>query len=107
MSCHHLSGLIIGSVQVWQWRRTVTEAFQSPNHFSHLIIFLTSSSGGAGAVVAALTDLSFNPKGYAAVFVNNFVTALFLVMIKRTTAKCGLTTTVTPLLLPKPYYLSC
>lgn len=47
----------------------------------------------SGAVVAALTDLSFNPKGYAAVFVNNFVTALFLVMIKRTTAKAGLTTT--------------
>mmetsp|Transcript_315 Transcript_315/g.904 ORF Transcript_315/g.904 Transcript_315/m.904 type:complete len:328 (+) Transcript_315:347-1330(+) len=47
----------------------------------------------AGAVIAALTDLTFNVRGYAAVFVNNLVTALFLVMIKRISSKAGLTTT--------------
>lgn len=55
--------------------------------------YLTISVMLSGAAVAALTDMSFSPKGYAAVFINNFVTALFLVMIKRTTAKAGLTTT--------------
>lgn len=49
-----------------------------------------------GAVIAALTDLTFNVRGYAAVFANNLLTALFLVMIKRTSSKAGLTTTVPP-----------
>ena len=37
----------------------------------------------AGAMVAAATDLSFNAGGYAAIGVNNLMTALYLVMMKR------------------------
>lgn len=63
-----------------------------------------------GAVIAALTDLTFNVRGYAAVFANNLLTALFLVMIKRTSSKAGLTTTVPPplpVLLLLPAGLAC
>ena len=35
-----------------------------------------------GALVAASTDLSFNPWGYAAVFTNDLFSAAYLVMLK-------------------------
>ena len=47
----------------------------------------------AGAVIAALTDLTFNLKGYAAVIGNNFLTALYLIMVKTTPSSSGLSTT--------------
>ena len=48
---------------------------------------------GAGAIIAALTDLTFNLRGYAAVIGNNFLTALYLIMVKTTPSSSGLTTT--------------
>ena len=47
----------------------------------------------AGAIIAALTDLTFNLYGYAAVIANNFLTALYLIMVKMTPSSSGLTTT--------------
>ena len=47
----------------------------------------------AGAIIAALTDLTFNLYGYAAVIANNFLTALYLIMVKTTPSSSGLTTT--------------
>lgn len=47
----------------------------------------------AGALVAAATDLSFQPAGYAAVLANDLLTALYLVRVKATPATQGLTTT--------------
>jgi len=46
-----------------------------------------------GALVAASTDLSFNLYGYVSVGLNDFLTALYLVMVKRSPATQGLTTT--------------
>jgi solute carrier family 35 len=43
--------------------------------------------------VAAATDLSFNVYAYLAVFSNDFLTALYLVMVKNTPVTSGLTTT--------------
>ena len=47
----------------------------------------------AGAVVAAATDLTFSLYGYVAVIINNFLTALYLIMVKNSPATAGLTTT--------------
>lgn len=47
----------------------------------------------AGALVAASTDLTFNFYGYVSVGLNDFLTALYLVMVKRSPATQGLTTT--------------
>ena len=47
----------------------------------------------AGAVVAAATDLTFSLYGYIAVVINNFLTALYLIMVKNSPATSGLTTT--------------
>lgn len=47
----------------------------------------------AGAIVAASTDLTFNLYGYASVGLNDFLTALYLVMVKKSPATQGLTTT--------------
>jgi hypothetical protein len=47
----------------------------------------------AGACIAALSDLSFNLYGYAAVLGNDFLTALYLILVKNTPAINGLTTT--------------
>jgi len=44
-----------------------------------------------GALIAAATDLSYNPRGYAAVLCNDVLTALYLIMVKNTNK--GLTTT--------------
>ena len=44
--------------------------------------------------MAAATDLSFNLYGYAAVFGNDFMTALYLIMVKNTPTAGTLTTTV-------------
>lgn len=46
-----------------------------------------------GAVVAAATDLTFSLYGYVAVIINNFLTALYLIMVKNSPATAGLTTT--------------
>lgn len=46
-----------------------------------------------GAIIAALTDLTFNLRGYVAVFTNNLFTAAYLVMIKNVKAAKDLTTT--------------
>ncbi|DBA68247.1 hypothetical protein WJX79_002261 [Trebouxia sp. C0005] len=46
-----------------------------------------------GAVVAAATDLTFSLYGYVAVVINNFLTALYLIMVKNSPATSGLTTT--------------
>lgn len=43
--------------------------------------------------MAASTDLSFNLYGYVFVGLNDFLTALYLVMVKRSPAVQGLTTT--------------
>lgn len=48
-----------------------------------------------GAIVAALTDLTFNARGYAAVLGNNLLTALYLIMVKHTPAASELSTTGT------------
>ena len=37
-----------------------------------------------GALMAAATDLSFNPRGYAAVLCNDLLTSLYLIMVKNT-----------------------
>ena len=47
----------------------------------------------AGAVIAAATDLSFSLSGYSAVIGNDFLTALYLILVKNTPATAGLTTT--------------
>ena len=47
----------------------------------------------AGAVVAAATDLTFSLYGYMAVIANNFLTALYLIMVKNSPVTSGLTTT--------------
>lgn len=44
-----------------------------------------------GALIAAATDLTYNPRGYAAVLLNDLLTALYLIMVKNTNK--GLTTT--------------
>lgn len=44
-----------------------------------------------GALIAAATDLTYNPRGYAAVLCNDVLTALYLIMVKNTNK--GLTTT--------------
>lgn len=44
-----------------------------------------------GALMAAATDLSYNPRGYAAVLCNDVLTAMYLIMVKNTNK--GLTTT--------------
>jgi len=49
--------------------------------------------GGAGAGVAAATDLTFSAYGYAAVVLNDFLTALYLILVKNSPASSGLTTT--------------
>ena len=46
-----------------------------------------------GALVAAATDLTFNPSGYAAVLCNDLLTSLYLIMVKNTPATNGLSTT--------------
>ena len=43
-----------------------------------------------GALIAAATDLSFNPRGYAAVLANDLLTSLYLIMVKNTPASNGL-----------------
>lgn len=43
--------------------------------------------------MAAATDLSFHPHGYAAVLCNDVLTALYLIRVKATPALQGLTTT--------------
>lgn len=52
-----------------------------------------SACESAGAVVAAATDLTFSLYGYVAVVINNFLTALYLIMVKNSPATSGLTTT--------------
>ena len=49
--------------------------------------------GVVGALIAASTDLSFNLYGYLSVMVNNFLTALYLVMVKKSPAYQGLSST--------------
>ena len=44
-------------------------------------------------MVAAATDLTFSLYGYVAVIINNFLTALYLIMVKNSPATAGLTTT--------------
>jgi len=44
----------------------------------------------AGALIAAATDLSFNPRGYAAVLCNDLLTSLYLIMVKNTPGTNGL-----------------
>jgi hypothetical protein len=44
-------------------------------------------------VIAAATDLTFSLYGYAAVLGNDFLTALYLILVKNTPATAGLTTT--------------
>lgn len=46
-----------------------------------------------GAMVAAATDLTFSPVGYAAVLCNDVLTSLYLIMVKNTPATNGLSTT--------------
>ncbi|KAL4440081.1 hypothetical protein ABPG75_003082 [Micractinium tetrahymenae] len=46
-----------------------------------------------GALMAAATDLSFNPRGYAAVLCNDLLTSLYLIMVKNTPGSNGLSTT--------------
>lgn len=46
-----------------------------------------------GALIAAATDLSFSLYGYSAVLGNDFLTALYLILVKNTPATAGLTTT--------------
>jgi solute carrier family 35 protein len=46
-----------------------------------------------GALVAAATDLTFNPSGYSAVLLNDLLTSLYLIMVKNTPATMGLSTT--------------
>ncbi len=46
-----------------------------------------------GALIAALTDLSFSPYGYAAVLCNDLLTSLYLIMVKNAPATRNLTTT--------------
>lgn len=46
-----------------------------------------------GALVAAATDLTFNPMGYAAVLCNDLLTSLYLILVKNTPATMGLSTT--------------
>lgn len=46
-----------------------------------------------GALIAAATDLTFNPSGYAAVMCNDLLTSLYLIMVKNTPATNGLSTT--------------
>ena len=52
-----------------------------------------SACESAGAVVAAATDLTFSLYGYVAVVLNNFLTALYLIMVKNSPTTSGLTTT--------------
>ena len=54
---------------------------------------LTTPSVAAGAFIAAMSDLTFNLYGYAAVLGNDFLTALYLILVKNTPATAGLTTT--------------
>lgn len=46
-----------------------------------------------GALVAAVTDLSYNPMGYLAVLCNDVLTSLYLILVKNTPATMGLSTT--------------
>ena len=47
----------------------------------------------AGALIASATDLTFSLYGYSAVIGNDFLTALYLILVKNTPATAGLTTT--------------
>lgn len=51
------------------------------------------TSALTGAVIAAATDLTFSLYGYTAVLGNDFLTALYLILVKNTPATAGLTTT--------------
>ncbi len=53
----------------------------------------SNSRALAGAVIAAATDLTFSLYGYSAVIGNDFLTALYLILVKNTPATAGLTTT--------------
>lgn len=44
-------------------------------------------------MIAAATDLTFSLYGYTAVLGNDFLTALYLILVKNTPATAGLTTT--------------
>eukprot|EP00884_Botryococcus_braunii_P020246 jgi/Botrbrau1/6905/Bobra.67_3s0024.1 len=57
--------------------------------------FITISSVSVmvgGALLAAVTDLTYNLKGYLAVFGNDICTALYLVLIRHTKEKASLST---------------
>ena len=77
----------------WRW------GLVQPNSHPVSLAFDLQSSGphlalaSAGALVAASTDLTFNLYGYIAVGLNDFLTALYLVMVKTSPATQGLTTT--------------
>lgn len=43
-------------------------------------------------MLAAMTDLTFNASGYAAVFGNDICTALYLILIRHTKEKASLST---------------
>ncbi len=51
------------------------------------------AAAAAGAGVAAATDLTFSLYGYTAVVLNDFLTALYLILVKNSPASSGLTTT--------------
>jgi hypothetical protein len=46
-----------------------------------------------GAIMAAATDMTFNPRGYMAVLANDVLTSLYLIMVKNTPSSNGLSTT--------------
>lgn len=50
-------------------------------------------AAAAGAGVAAATDLTFSLYGYTAVVLNDFLTALYLILVKNSPASSGMTTT--------------
>ena len=49
-----------------------------------------------GAIVAAATDITFNPRGYVAVLGNDVLTSLYLIMVKNTPATNGLRHAASP-----------
>lgn len=46
----------------------------------------------SGALIAAATDLTFNPIGYVAVLCNDALTSLYLIMVKNTPVTSGVST---------------
>lgn len=54
---------------------------------------LPSLSLHPGALIAAVTDLTFNLRGYLAVLTNDVLTSLYLIMVKDTPTTGGLSTT--------------